>query len=264
MLMAAGTFTVGWWRLARRSPRSRSLLRLASALGGLVTIVLALTSPLDELAHAWFSWHMTQHVLLMMVAPALILLANPLPILLWALPWPARLAVGRTLVAGAAVRRVWRGLTSLPAAWLLSTLTLWLWHLPAAYEAALRSPRVHDLEHLMFFWSGLLLWWPIIGPAPRVRRRVAPSGRIGYTVLAGGQQALLGLLLMTRSQVLYPLYATLAPLAGAGALGDQRLGGLVMWGTSTILGLVTLMALIYRLLAEEEDSTGTAPFLTRV
>jgi cytochrome c oxidase assembly factor CtaG len=42
-------------------------------------------------------------------------------------------------------------------------LALW----PPAYEAALRLHVVHDLEHLAFFGTAVLFWWPIVNPAPR-------------------------------------------------------------------------------------------------
>ncbi|PYN06544.1 MAG: cytochrome c oxidase assembly protein [Candidatus Rokuibacteriota bacterium] len=243
---------VGWWRLSERGPRAVPRWRPVLLAGGLTAVVAALLSPIAGTAHARFSTHMIQHVLLVMLAPPLFMLADPLPAALWALPRSVRLAAGRLLAPGALVRRLWRALTWPPAAWLVSALALWLWHLPGAYEAALRDDLLHDAEHLVLFWVGILGWWPLIGPSPRVRGHLAYSLRVVYLVLTGGQQALLGLLLSTSPVVLYGSYEAGAAARGLSPLDDQADGGVIMWATSGVVGLVTLMVLMYRLLAQED------------
>src|SRR5262249_35645760 len=143
----------GWWRL-RRTPRTRGAApgwRLAAYLTGLVTLVLALCSPLETLAELSFTAHMVQHQLLMMTAPPLLLLGAPLPLILWALPVPLRRRLGALVTRPGPVRRILGTLTWMPIALTLFTVALWVWHHPAAYEAALRHPLLHDLEHLTFF-----------------------------------------------------------------------------------------------------------------
>lgn len=252
LLLVGTVLTIGWWRLSQRSHHGLPPWRLTLALCGLMTIALALLSPLDRLAHLLFSAHMIQHMLLMMVAPPLLLLADPFPILLWALPRPGRVLVSRLLVAGAPLRRVWRAMTWMPVAWFTSALALWLWHLPAAYNAALNFRLLHDVEHLAFFWAGILFWWPIVSPAPRLHGHVHHSLRIVYVVLAGGQQALLGLLLSMSPKALYPFYADAPRLWSLSPLDDQAWGGIIMWGTSGVIGIVTVMVLVFCLLRREE------------
>ena len=250
LVAAAGG--VGWWRLSLRGARPLPLRRAVLMLSGLAAVALALVSPIASGAHARFSVHMVQHVLLMMVAPPLVMMADPLPAILWALPRSIRVPVGRGLAPGAVLRRLWQGLTWPPAAWLGSTLALWLWHLPGAYEAALNDDVLHDVEHLVLFGAGILFWWPLIGPAPRVRGLLPYSLRLVYLVPAGGQQALLGLLLSTSPVVLYPSYQTSPSSWGLSPLDDQARGGVIMWAAGGIIGLVTLMVLMYRLLEVEE------------
>ena len=252
LLLLGSLFIIGWWRLSRRSHQGLPRWRLTVALCGLMTIALAVLSPLDRLAHLLFSAHMIQHMLLMMVAPPLLLLADPFPILLWALPRPGRVLVSRLLVAGAPLRRVWRAMTWMPVAWFTSALALWLWHLPAAYNAALNFRLLHDVEHLAFFWAGILFWWPIVSPAPRLHGHVHHSLRIVYVVLAGGQQALLGLLLSMSPKALYPFYADAPRPWGLSPLDDQAWGGIIMWGTSGVIGIITVMVLVFCLLRREE------------
>src|SRR5438132_39997 len=107
---------VGWWRLSERGPRAVPRWRPVLLAGGLTAVVAALLSPIAGTAHARFSTHMIQHVLLVMLAPPLFLLADPLPAVLWALPRRVRLAAGRLLAPGALLRRLWRALTRPTAA----------------------------------------------------------------------------------------------------------------------------------------------------
>ncbi len=142
----------------------------------------------------------------------------------------------------------------MPVAWLGSALGLWLWHLPVAYEAALKYGLLHDLEHLTFFWAGILFWWPIVDPAPRLHGYVRHSFRIVYVVLAEGQHALLGLLIAMSPGVLYESYAGGPRLGGLSPLDDQAWGGIIMWGTAGLVGVITVMVLLYCLLAREDQS----------
>ena len=93
----------GWLRLRRRSDgRFANRWRLASYTGGILVLALALLSPIAVLSGHLFSIHMVQHLLLMMVAPPLLLLANPFPTFLWALPDRMRAAVASTFRRAAA------------------------------------------------------------------------------------------------------------------------------------------------------------------
>ena len=158
LALLGAAFTIGWWRLSRCSANRLTPWRVTAALGGLTSIALALLSPLDRLAHALFLAHMAKHMVIMMVAPPLLLLADPLPVQVWGLPRRVRLGVGKLLGAGAPLRRALQVLTWMPVAWLVFTFTLWVWHLPAVYDAAAGDAHLHDLEHLAFFWAGVLFW----------------------------------------------------------------------------------------------------------
>lgn len=260
LLLVGSAYAIGWVRLSRRAPLLVRRWRLALAFAGLTSVGLALLSPLDQLAHLLFSAHMVQHMLLMMVAPPLLLLADPLPMVLWGLPRSLRVRVGLLLASGRPLRRTWRALTWMPLAWLISAVTLWVWHWPRAYEAALRDGVLHDLEHLAFFGAGVLFWWPIISPAPRLHGYVRHGLRIVYVVLAEGQHALLGLLLSMSPEVLYASYVTAAPrLWDLSPLDDQAWGGIIMWATGGVVGLATVMVLLFLLFARETE----APLLVK-
>jgi cytochrome c oxidase assembly factor CtaG len=254
----AAVYTVGWWRLRRRGhARAAGLWRLAAYLTGLASVALALLSPVDHLAEVLFTAHMIQHQLLLMVGAPLVLLGNPLPFVLWGVPRGLRLAIGATLVRQGVLRRALSTLTWMPVAGILYAATLWGWHVPAAYEAALGSEWMHDLEHLAFFGTAVLFWWPVIAPAPRFE---APRGglyyglRIGYLVLAAAQNTLLGALIGLTERVLYPSYATAPRLFGLTALDDQALGGGIMWSGGHMY-LIAILVLVGQAMNQDARDT---------
>lgn len=252
LLILVSAYALGQWRLARRAPRTIAPWRVASWAVGVLGVAAALLSPLDTLAEALFSAHMVQHILLMLVAPPALLLARPFPALLWALPARVRAGAGRLLAPGTRGRTLVRALTSPAVAWLLYALVLWLWHLPTAYDAALGDRLLHDLEHIAFFGSALLFWWPIVAPAPRVRPPAAHGFRIVYLVLAAFQSGLLGLLLTLSPWVLYQSYGETAGLWGFTPKEDQALGGVVMWAVGGAIEMLAVLILLYRHLAAED------------
>ena len=240
-------YVAGSWRLVRLSPptvRARMLLRLVAAWAGLVALATALLG-LDGPAHERFSAHMVQHMVLIAVAPPLLLLADPFPVVLWALPARTRGAVGRAVAAGAPVGRAWRALTRPALAWPLHVGLLWAWHAPALYDWALANPLAHDVEHLSLFATAVLFWWPVLAPSPRPVPPVSDPARIAYVVLAAFARAALGLALTLAGAPLYA-YRGLDPI---GALDDQALGGLIMWGWGGLIDLGVVLLVLGRALA---------------
>jgi putative membrane protein len=252
-LVAAGiVYLVGWARLTLRSParcRGRLIARLGLAMAGLTAVAVALLG-MHEAAHEAFAAHMVQHLLLIAVGVPALLLADPLPAALWAFPAAVRRGARRVLARDTAVRRAWRAVTRMPVAWTLHGAALWLWHVPAAYDAALASGPLHDAEHLVFAATAALFWWPVIGPAPR--GTATPLGwRIVYLVLGAFQSAALGVFLLVAPR---PLYAY-------GSLEDQVLGGLLMWGVGGAVDMAAVLLLVYRFLAAGERR-ARSPSLT--
>jgi cytochrome c oxidase assembly factor CtaG len=217
----------------------------------LTSLVLALLSPLALLAEVLFAAHMLQHMLLLLAAPA-VLLADPLPIILWALPRAIRCQIGRLLAPGAVLRRVWWAFTWMPSAWLIYAITLWIWHLPAAYEAALETAFLHDIEHLAFFTTSVVFWWPVLNPAPHVRRAPSYPLRLMYLVLAAFQKTSLALLLMLSPRILYPFYASMPRLLALSPLEDQVWGGVIMWGVGGAIDMSVVLVLLSQFLALED------------
>lgn len=251
-------YTAGWWRLKKQRARIAKKWQLGLYLTGLAIICLALLSPVDTFGSSLFFVHMIQHELLIMVAPPLLLLANSLPVVLWGLPRSLRRTIGRLFLRGAFFRQVVRAVTWMPVAWFLYVATLWGWHHPIAYQLALRNEILHDLEHLSFFLTGILFWWPVVNPAPRLHGHIAYGFRILYVFLAAGQNTLLSAVLGLTERVLYPYYTTAPRLFGLTALEDQVIGAAIMWVPGGMMYVITTLVLLNCHFDHEERVTRRA------
>jgi putative membrane protein len=256
--IAAMLYWLGGRGYRRGAPQA---LRTASFAAGLATIVLALESPLDGWAEQLFWAHMFQHVLLLTVAPPLILLGRPWPRMWRALPLRSRTTVGRALGLARwaaplrALARPW-------PAWLLFNATFVAWHIPGAYEATLNSNAIHQLEHAMFFFTGLLFWARVIDPGPLRPRLIWPA-RIAYVVGAMVVGWVLAITLVLVQQPIYPHYALLAHRPGGiSALTDQQLAGGMMWVPGSLAFGITAMIGVYRWLQPESGPRPHRPALT--
>jgi putative membrane protein len=222
MLFAAGALhAFGTLRLWHRAGGGRGLRRadVARWWAGWLLLAVALLSPLDEWAERLFWVHMVQHELLMVAAAPLLVMGRPLEAWAWALApaWRAALARWRA----PALRRLWSLATSTLGAWLLHAAAIWAWHAPRLFEAALRDPAVHALQHTAFLGTALLFWHSVLPRAARVPDGTALASAFTTMLHTGG----LGALLTFASS---PWYAV-AGAGGISALEDQQLGGLVMW-----------------------------------
>ncbi len=219
-----------WW--AAGAGRGVSWRQAACALLALVVLAVALLPPFDRVADTSFSMHMVQHLLLVAVVAPLLVLGSPVVSLLWALPPRYRQATVRWFVPHLAAFRMRR---SAPLwAFLLHTVTMWCWHLPAAYDAALRSPVLHALEHAGFLGTSMLLWWVALRPEPGRSPRYATGFTLMFATAVQG--TLLGAVLFFASR---PWYAAATGTAALTSLPEQQLAGLIMWVPG---GLVYLAA----------------------
>jgi cytochrome c oxidase assembly factor CtaG len=203
--------------------------RLATYWIGLATIGLSLMSPIDVLSGQLFFMHMTQHLLLTMVAVPLLLLGNPFPVLMWGLPKKARRPVSAVLSERSPVRRPLALATSPGVVWLLYIIALIGWHDPALYNLALRNGFVHDLQHLSFFITTALLWWHVLGVAPRLHRSMSVGQRIVYTISVVPVNMIIGVVIAFAPSPIYSHYLNVPRLLGLSVMEDQMIAGILMW-----------------------------------
>jgi cytochrome c oxidase assembly factor CtaG len=229
-----------WLGLQRRPPERRNAelrWRALSFYFGLLAIVAALDSPIAAYDNRLFSVHMTQHMLLMMVAPPLIVLGRPWLLVWQPLPLGFRRSVAKQLArAGwsAPLRRAGRFVARPVPAWLLANVTMVVWHLPALYDATVRSVWIHDLEHFLFFTTSLLLWLQLID-SPPFHARLDHGRRAAYGTAALAVGWLLAIVLALAPSPFYAAYADQASRPGGlSALVDQQLGAGVLWVPGSI------------------------------
>ena len=230
------------FRAARREQGGRGAgwpQALAFA-AGVFALLLAVASPIDGLGEDYlFSAHMVQHVLLGDIAPALLLLSLSRVIMR---PATRRLAnLERRL---GPLASPWTGL----GLWLS---LMYLWHVPALYDAALEHPVVHLLEHASFFTAGVCVWWPLIQPVP-MRRPLRGFQTVGYIGAAKFGLAALGLYLTWSSSVFYPYYEQVPRIWGLSAVADQNAGGAIMMVEQSVTFVIALVFLFSRMLTQSE------------
>ncbi|MBV9943650.1 MAG: cytochrome c oxidase assembly protein [Solirubrobacterales bacterium] len=246
VFILVGLYAVGWRRARRPGERHPpSLWRLTLFGGGVLTILIALVSPLDSLGDQLMVMHMVQHMLLIDVAPILLIL-------------------GLTKVL---LRPVTRRLQTIErrAGFLAHPLfavifyagVLWLWHMPALYDKAQGNGVVHALEHLCFFTAGALYWWHVLSPI-RSRMRLAGLGPVAYMTSGKLLVGILGIVLAFAPHVIYPFYAHQPHYWGLTPLEDQMMAGLVMALEQSIVMGIALVVLFVQMLNESERTAQRA------
>jgi putative membrane protein len=221
--------------------RGAGAVQAAAFAGAMVALLAALVSPIDGLGEDYlFSAHMVQHVLLGDIAPLLLLLA-----------------LSRVIM-----RPATRRLTGLeralgPLASPITGIVLWLavmylWHVPALYDAAAEHAVVHLLEHVSFFAAGIALWWPLIQPVP-MRRRLTGLQPLAYIGAAKAGLAALGLYLAWSTTALYPYYEQTPRIWGLTPVEDQNVGGVIMMVEQSLTLVIVMVALFVRMLVQSED-----------
>ena len=242
LLLGSIIYLRGWWQLHRRLPRRFGARRLIAFQSGMLTLFLALVSPLHELAEKLLQFHMIQHLFLMMVVPPLLLLGAPILPLLRGLPRPALRYGLRQLFSSRAFKRLANFFTDPLVCLLAFTVSNVAWHVPALYELALRSEFWHAVQHICFFGTGLLFWWPVVQPWPS-RLRWPRWTMIPYLLFADIQNTALSAFLIFSERVLYPTYAAVPRLWGISVLDDQTAAGVIMWVPGSVIFLVPVAVL---------------------
>jgi putative membrane protein len=209
---------------------------------GVLVMFIALVSPLDTLGDGYLlTAHMVQHLLITLVAPPLLLLGTPR----WLL---------RPLLIPRFALPIGRALTNPLVAFLLFNITFAIWHVPALYESALRNQALHILEHVLFFATATLTWWPIFSPLDELPP-LPPPAQCLYLFFESLPTTILGAVITFAGSALYPTYATAPRVWGLSPLTDQQLGGLIMWIPAGLVYVIAGLALFAGWLREADLRT---------
>jgi cytochrome c oxidase assembly factor CtaG len=208
--------------------------RIACFAAGLALILVVSITPIQTIALNYLlSIHLLQNVVLAEWAPALCVLGVP----------PALAAVlGRLPLA--------RQLTWPPVALAVWLAVYFTWHIPFAYDAALRhQATLLHLEHASYFAAGCLVWWPVLQSHPR---RLSDGGRAAYLFAAFVLASPLGLLLALIPEPIYSFYENGPGLWGLSALTDQQIAGISMAFEQAAVFFVASTYFFLRFLTGEE------------
>jgi cytochrome c oxidase assembly factor CtaG len=259
VVLTLGTlYFLGWRRLRRQSahPKLATGLRLASYFSGLGIIALSLMSPIDRLGSQLFFMHMIQHMLFMMFAAPLLWLAEPFPIVLWALPGKARHSVGSLFTRDSAFRRLLAKATAPGATWLIFISIYLGWHDPNAYNAALYHDWVHDLQHLTFFGAAMLYWWPVIGAAPHIHSHFPEWAKLPYLIATVPPNMFIGVSIAFATDVRYSYYESIPRFWGFTVMQDQQISGAIMWIPGSMMFIMAALIVLGRLFIKEKARPG--------
>jgi putative membrane protein len=253
----------GWRRLSKVSPDATRRWRAAAFCCGLLSVWLAVGSPLAMLDEELLTAHMAQHLLLMTVGSPLILLGSPVLPLRHGFPKLLVRIFADRLFRLAPMTRLGRFLANPVFCWFAAAAVLIGWHIPAAFDLARGSELWHHFQQSTFLTAGLLFWWPVIpswpgGPHPR-------WSIVLYLFLATLPCDGLSAFLAFCGRVVYSSYLNAPRRFSLSPLQDQQCAGALMWTCVTIIYLIPATLITMRLLSsseihdqpEEADSTFT-------
>ncbi len=179
--------------------------RRVAATFGWAIATLAFISPLCALSVALFSARVGQHMILLLVAAPLI---------------------GVALPQGRWRQSIWWSVAAFTAA-------LWVWHMPAPYDATFHSDAVYWAMHVTLFGTAIWLWRDLLNHKPGEALIVVAAG-----LFACVQMGLLGAILSLSAYPWFDWYATTTSTWGLSQLEDQQLGGILMWLPSGVIFLI--------------------------
>lgn len=231
-------------RHAARWPVSK--WRVLSFAGALGVVGLALLSPIDAFAEEFFSVHMVQHLMLVLLAAPLIAWSNAHLVYLWLLPLRLRRRTGRAI---AGIPGVKYAVHANVTAWVVCAAfvgSLWFWHAPATYNWALANKWGHASEHFVLLATSTAFWRVV---TTSNERRLSPGMMILMVSLVGIQGSFLAALITFAPRPLYAAYA-------ANSIDDQALGGVLMCIPASFLYLGSTIWALSKMLDGEKRRTA--------
>ena len=223
-------------------PRARQV----AFMSGLLVMLIALATPLDTIGDQYlFTAHMLQHLLLTLIAPPLLLAGTPA----WLL---------RYLLAATRLSDFVHWARHPIVAFFTFNLVFSLAHVPAFYELTLSNEALHALEHMVFVGTAMLMWMPVLSPAPDIAVRYPALGQVLYLFLLTVPASLVGALLASTGSAYYPTYISAPRITSLSPLEDQQLGGLIMWVGSGLYFLIA-SGVVFFVWASREEAANRRP-----
>ncbi|WP_298336092.1 cytochrome c oxidase assembly protein [Ferrimicrobium sp.] len=240
----------------RAKGRKWSNARVGAFVGGAFAIEYALGGPVSVYVMHYFTAHIAQHLLLMIVAPGLLSLAAPVTLAL-----QTSKKHTRRLIDGFLHSRFLQFLTFPLVVFVLYYGVMWWFFTSTAVGFAMAHMWLMDILNIMFFAGGVLFWWPIIGKDTILHWRLGFGGRIFSLAIGIPFETFLGITISSNKVSLAPTIYS---------LGDWHAGGQVLWGAGEAMTTIGLAIVIGSWIASEDRahrrmdaSTDAFPLSTR-
>ena len=217
-----------------------SFWRLLCFAGSFVTLIIALTSPIDYLAGRYFSAHMVQHLLVIMITAPLFLLSIPF--------LPMVHGLYKTLppsihwIKWKPYRKTISFLTHPLVSVIVFIVVYWMWHFPYFYNLALQNTIIHYLQHFSFFIIGIIIWWSLIDPLP-FRASLHFLARALWITFITIQNSILSALFVFSKNHFYAYQIEQNNIFNLRE--DQIIGGLIMWLSVSMMMITTIGIIFY-------------------
>ena len=249
LILVTVLYLLGVRTLASRGMKWPAL-RTLSFLLGIGLLAVAYLGPFETLAHTYFWAHMSQHLIVMMLAAPFIVLSCPVALTVLA-------TTGRTRAA------IIRGLRSPVGLFLVNPVFTWMLfatvligsHVTPVMEWVLQD---HDamayVERPMYLIAALLFYYPLIGH-DMCARRPRPAHRLLSLGLMMIPETALGAVIFLAPVTLYPSYVASTTAVGADPLVDQQLAGALMWAITMVIDSVWMMVAAVEWWRSEERQT---------
>ena len=236
----------------KETSRSHHFGRITAFYLGLISLFLALVSPIDYLSGQLFLVHMIQHMILIFFSVPAIQIGAPLVPILRGIPRTLRKQALSPIATSLSIRFILKLFFKPLISWPLFIGSLALWHFPFAFEAALENDVIHFLEHLFFLAGAYVWWWNIIDPYP-LKSNLSKLAKVPYIFITIVPGFVLGSFLTFAPTPWYSTYSNTVPTYGISPLEDQQIGGLIMWiPGSFIIATALLLALYSAVRAETQ------------
>jgi cytochrome c oxidase assembly factor CtaG len=240
--LLAGLYLWGVVRVARRHPqRPWPAWRTGLFLGGLAVIVIATESGIGAYDDVLFWDHMVQHLMLIMVAPALLIFGQPITLLMHASRNPLHTWTKRVVRSKVASFLTW------PVFGVVAySLAVAGAHLTSLANTVEQNQTLHNTEHAVFLIVGYLFFLPILGTEP-IRWRLSYPVRFVILVLIMPVDTFTGIVLGNGGATSPGLPTGPRPAWAPSPIADLHAGGAVMWvaGDGLMFGLMMLVFLMW-------------------
>jgi len=241
IVAALGSYVVGVSRARRSGTAGLPWYRVACFIVGLLSLVVSLNTAIETYSQVLFWVHMVQHLLLIMVAPALLVLGSPLTLLLQVTRGTTRARVEASLRSAPITI-----LTHPVIGFLLYAGIIVGTHLTSFMQQMMLHPWLHQVEAVLYLGGGYLFLLPLLGDEP-IRWRPPYLVRLVALFIAMAPETVVGIVLLQADHELFPAYAEIHRNWGPTPLHDLNRGGGIMWafGDGLMMLLIVGVVLAY-------------------